>query len=110
MFKRTPTDLTPTPDMAEPVELLPLSVVAAEMVELGIGSPDDLARHVGPERIVVLGDLVRCVTAATVAELARRARGGTRPKGRGEPAQCRANRRSRGRAVSDPAREARHRG
>ena len=65
-----PTDLTLRPDTAEPVELLPLSVVATELAELGIGTPDDLARHVGPERIVVVADLVRCVTAGTVAELA----------------------------------------
>ena len=70
MFKRTPTDLTPTPDTAEPVELLPLAVVVTELAELGIGTPDDLAHHIGPERIVVVAGLVRCVTAATVTELA----------------------------------------
>ncbi len=65
----TPTPDTPPAPAEKPGDYLPLALVAAELTELGLGDPDDLARHVGASRITLAAGLVRCISTTTVAEL-----------------------------------------
>ena len=63
MFSRPATpDPTPTPEPVETQDFLPLTLVAAELRELGLDHPDDLARHVGASRITLAAGLVRAST------------------------------------------------
>ena len=63
-------DPTPPPAAAEkPTDYLPLTLVAAELAELGLDDPNHLARHVGRDRITLAAGLIRCISAATVADL-----------------------------------------
>ena len=70
MFNRTAApDPTPAPTRQQSAEYLPLTLVAAELGELGLDDPDDLARHVGASRITLAAGLVRCISTTTVSEL-----------------------------------------
>lgn len=71
MFTKPATpEKSPAPPAASSAEYVPLTVVAAELHELGLGDADALAKHVGPERLVLVAGLVRCVPAELVRELA----------------------------------------
>ena len=66
---RTPTSDTPPAPAERTADYLPLVLIAAELAELGLSDPDDLERHVGPDKVVRAAGLVRCLAPDVVADL-----------------------------------------